>query len=111
VIILYNWHHKGNPLSPMLMGLCRALVYIVTGAALGAVLAGPVLLGASILLAYVAGLTLASKRGFGPIGLMIAGIALLDAAMAASMGAWLAALVCCALFGLTLLFQRSIPGT
>jgi 4-hydroxybenzoate polyprenyltransferase len=111
VIILYNWHHKRNPMSPLLMGLCRALVYIVTGAALGATLATPVLIGAAILLAYVAGLTLASKRGFGHIGLMIAGISLLDAVMAASMGAWLAALICCVLFGLTLLFQRSIPGT
>jgi hypothetical protein len=83
----------------------------VTGAALGAMLTTPVTIGAVIMLVYVAGLTLASKRGFGHIGLMIAGIALLDAVMAASMGAWTAALVCCALFLLTLLFQRSIPGT
>jgi 4-hydroxybenzoate polyprenyltransferase len=110
-IVLYNWHHKGNPLGPFIMGLCRALVYVGAAAALGAALAGPVLIGAAILLSYVAGLTLASKRGLGNIGLMIAGISLLDAAMAASMGAWIAALVCCAMFGLTLLFQRSIPGT
>ena len=110
-IVLYDWHHKGNPLGPFIMGLCRALVYVGAAAALGAALAGPVLIGAAILLAYVAGLTLASKQGYGHIGLMIAGISLLDAVMAASMGAWLAALVCCVLFGLTLLFQRSIPGT
>jgi uncharacterized protein (DUF2062 family) len=83
----------------------------VTGAALGALLATPVTIGAVIMLVYVAGLTLASKQGYGHIGLMIAGISLLDAVMAASMGAWVAALVCCAMFGLTLLFQRSIPGT
>ena len=39
------------------MGLCRALVYVGAAAALGAALAGPVLLGAAILLSYVAGLT------------------------------------------------------
>lgn len=111
VIILYNWHHKGNPLSPLLMGLCRALVYIVTAAALGAALATPVLVGAFVLLIYVAGLTLASKQGYGHVGLMIAGISLLDAAFAASMGAWLAAAVCCVLFLLTLTFQRYISGT
>ncbi len=111
VIILYNWHHKGNPLSPLLMGLCRALVYIVTAAALGHAVAAPVLAGAFVLLLYVAGLTLASKQGYGHVGLMIAGISLLDAVMAASMGAWLAALVCCVLFGLALLFQRTISGT
>jgi 4-hydroxybenzoate polyprenyltransferase len=111
VIILYNWHHKCNPLSPLLMGLCRALVYIVTGAALGATLATPVLVGALVLLIYVAGLTLASKRGFGHVALMIAGISLLDAVMAASVGAFAAALVCCFMFALTLLFQRYISGT
>ena len=110
-IVLYDWHHKGKPLGPFIMGLCRALVYVGAAAALGATLAGPVLIGAAILLAYIAGLTLASKQGYRHIGLMIAGISLLDAVMAASMGAWAAALLCCALFGLTLLFQRSIPGT
>ena len=27
-IVLYDWHHKGNPLRPFVMGLCRALVYV-----------------------------------------------------------------------------------
>jgi 4-hydroxybenzoate polyprenyltransferase len=110
-VVLYDWHHKGNPLGPFIMGFCRALVYVGAAAALGAALAGPVLIGAAILLAYVAGLTLVSKRGYGHIGPMIAGISLLDALMAASVGAFSAALVCCLLFLLTLLFQRSIPGT
>src|SRR5260370_36588040 len=33
VIVLYDVWHKGNALSPIVMGLCRALVYIGTGAA------------------------------------------------------------------------------
>ena len=27
-IVLYNWHHKENPLGPLVMGLCRVLVYV-----------------------------------------------------------------------------------
>ena len=27
-IVFYNWHHKNNPLSPFVMGLCRMLVYL-----------------------------------------------------------------------------------
>ena len=30
-IVLYDWHHKGNRLSPVLMGMCRVLVYIGAG--------------------------------------------------------------------------------
>ena len=30
-IVLYNRRHKGNPLSPVLMGLCRVLVYVTPG--------------------------------------------------------------------------------
>jgi 4-hydroxybenzoate polyprenyltransferase len=110
-IVLYDWYHKGNPLSPFLMGLCRALVYVGAAGAVGAALAPPVLIGAGVMLAYVAGLTLASKRGFGAVGLLIAAIALVDAAAAASMGVITAALVCCGLFFLTLLLQRHVPGT
>jgi 4-hydroxybenzoate polyprenyltransferase len=32
-IVFYNWHHKNNPLSPLIMGVCRMLVYMT--AALG----------------------------------------------------------------------------
>ena len=27
-IVFYNWHHKNNPLSPLIMGVCRTLVYL-----------------------------------------------------------------------------------
>jgi hypothetical protein len=128
----------------------------------------PVLLGASALLLYVTGLTLAAKQerldrvsNLGPIvllaaplllalpaftsswlvalaagvllgaglyalsllrrrqpsdvgraiGLLIAAIALVDALAASTVGAARAMLVCFALFALTLLLQRFIPGT
>jgi 4-hydroxybenzoate polyprenyltransferase len=168
VIVLYDWHHKGNPLSPLLMGLCRALVYAGAAATLVKPFWVPVLLGASALLLYVTGLTLAAKqerldrvsniwpvlllaappmlalpaissswlvvlaaavllavcfhafsllrrRQAGDVGravgLLIAGIALVDALAASTVGATQAMVVCFALFALTLLLQRLIPGT
>jgi 4-hydroxybenzoate polyprenyltransferase len=62
MIVLYDVWHKGNPLSPLIMGACRALVYL--GA--GAVVAGEVSIGlgiaALVLASHVAGLTFAAKR-------------------------------------------------
>lgn len=167
-IVLYDWHHKGNPLSPLLMGLCRALVYAGAAAALVKPFWVPVLLGGAALFLYVTGLTLAAKqerldrvsnlwpfllvaapllfalpaltaswlvvlpaglllgaclyaltllrrRNAGDVGravgLLIAGIALVDALAASTVGATQAMIVCFALFALTLLLQRFIPGT
>jgi 4-hydroxybenzoate polyprenyltransferase len=61
-IVFYDLHHKGSPFSPVVMGLCRALVYV--GAALIASGAVPsaVLVGAVALLAHVVGLTYAAKQ-------------------------------------------------
>ena len=28
LIVLYDAHHKGTPLSPLIMGLCRVFVYL-----------------------------------------------------------------------------------
>ncbi|HEX6978848.1 MAG TPA: UbiA family prenyltransferase [Alphaproteobacteria bacterium] len=61
VIVLYDWHHKGNPLSPVLMGLCRVLVYLVAGFATIAAPAPALYLGAVLLLCYLVGLTYAAK--------------------------------------------------
>lgn len=168
VIVLYDLHHKGNPLSPLLMGACRALVYIGAAATLLRPVWTPVLLGAVALFLYVSGLTLAAKqerldrvsngwpflliaaplllavaiplsswmvavpfslllgvslyalallrrRGAGDVGravgLLIAGIALVDGLAASTVGATEATIVCVALFALTILLQRAIPGT
>jgi hypothetical protein len=61
VIIVYDLHHKGNALSPVLMGLCRALVYVGAATVVGSV-SLPVLIGAGCLLAHVVGLTYAAKQ-------------------------------------------------
>jgi 4-hydroxybenzoate polyprenyltransferase len=110
-ILIYDAWHKGNPASPFIMGACRALVYVTTAVAAGAALS-PVILGAAFaVLLYVVALTQLAKRGFGHVGLLIAGVALLVAAFAAAYGNLLVAALCVGFFLFTLALQRIVPGT
>jgi UbiA prenyltransferase family protein len=61
-IVVYDAWHKGNPLSPFLMGLCRALVYVTAGVALAPAPAGALWGGVVALLAYLIGLTYVAKH-------------------------------------------------
>ena len=61
-IVGYDAFHKGNPLAPLVMGLCRALIYGTAAAAAVASVTGTVWLAALALLAYVAGLTYAARQ-------------------------------------------------
>ena len=62
VIVLYDVWHKGNPLSPIVMGLCRALVYIGTGVAISGSTSHATIVGAVALASHVAGITYAAKQ-------------------------------------------------
>jgi 4-hydroxybenzoate polyprenyltransferase len=61
-ITFYDWHHKKNLLGPVVMGLCRVLIYV--GAGLGITLALPPALwiGAALMLCYLIGLTYVAKQ-------------------------------------------------
>ena len=62
LIVLYDWHHKHNLLSPLIMGACRMMVYVT---AAFAVTTGPspeVLLGGLVLLGWLIGLTYIAKQ-------------------------------------------------
>jgi len=61
-IVFYDWYHKANPLSPLVMGLCRVLVYITAGVCFVLPIATPVLTGAGLLLCYLIGLTYIAKQ-------------------------------------------------
>jgi len=61
-IILYNAWHKNNPLSPLIMGGCRMLVYITAGLALTASPEINLFAAAAILLCYLIGLTYTAKQ-------------------------------------------------
>jgi len=60
-IVLYDWNHKGNPVAPFVMGICRGLVYVAAASAAVPSLDADVLLPAAALAAYVAGLTFAAR--------------------------------------------------
>ena len=62
VIVLYDVWHKGNMLSPVVMGLCRALVYIGTGVAMAGGISNATVIGAAALACHVAGITYAAKQ-------------------------------------------------
>lgn len=62
VIVFYDWHHKGNPLSPLVMGLCRVLVYLTAGLTVVTALPGKLLAAAAVLLCYLIGLTYIAKQ-------------------------------------------------
>jgi hypothetical protein len=61
-IVLYNRRHKDNLLSPVLMGVCRMLVYLTAGLAVALELPSTVLIGALLLLCYLIGLTYVAKQ-------------------------------------------------
>jgi 4-hydroxybenzoate polyprenyltransferase len=168
-IVIYDVFHKGNPVAPVVMGLCRALVYAGAAAAATGTVTPPVIIAGFAMLAFVAGVTFAARQErldrvgnlwplvalAVPIALtvpaysqgflaayahlaltaavayaiyllakrptpdavpravvtLIAGIALVDAAFLASVGAVNAALIAVAGFAATVLLQRYVAGT
>ncbi len=62
VIVLYNVWHKKNPLSPLVMGLCRVLVYFGAAYGVGGEPDFTLTLGAGVLLSYLMGLTYVAKQ-------------------------------------------------
>lgn len=64
-IVVYDIWHKGNPCSPLVMGACRALVYLTAAAVAGGLPALMQLglpLAAAAVLAHIAGLSYAAKQ-------------------------------------------------
>jgi hypothetical protein len=56
-VIVYDLWHKGRPLSPVIMGLCRAGLYAMAGLSVSPTLPAPTVETAVAVLAYVVGLT------------------------------------------------------
>jgi UbiA prenyltransferase family len=61
-IVLYDAWHKGNAFAPVIMGMCRALVYLATGMAVSGEIRFALMAGAAALAAHVIGLTYAAKQ-------------------------------------------------
>jgi len=65
LVVVYNLHHKGNPLSPVLMGLCRVLVYVTAALATFAAYSPALAISSVALLGYLIGLTYIAKHETG----------------------------------------------
>jgi 4-hydroxybenzoate polyprenyltransferase len=61
-IAYYDWHHKGNVFSPVVMGLCRVLVYLAAGLCVTLALPAALWTGAALMLCYLIGLTYVAKQ-------------------------------------------------
>jgi heme O synthase-like polyprenyltransferase len=61
-IVLYDAWHKGNVFAPVIMGVCRALVYLAAGAAVSGEISFALVAGAIALAAHIIGLTYAAKQ-------------------------------------------------
>jgi len=110
-IVVYDAWHKENRVAPLVMAACRALVYLAAAASAGGVLRAPLVAGAAVLFVHVAALTWWAKLGGARVGLLIAGISLVDALLIACTGRLGAAAVAVACFFLTCRLQRAVPGT
>jgi 4-hydroxybenzoate polyprenyltransferase len=60
-VVLYDWHHKGVWWAPLVMGACRALVYVCAGLAATGELQPSLIAAAAAVLLYVSGLTYAAR--------------------------------------------------
>jgi 4-hydroxybenzoate polyprenyltransferase len=58
----YDAWHKENPASPLLMGLCRVLIYATAALAVAGRVGAAVWAGAAVLLCYLIGLTYVAKQ-------------------------------------------------
>ena len=100
-------------LAPVVMGICRGLVYGVAAAASGGSLSGALVVAAVLLTVYVAGFT-AAARYWPPIrpyvSWCIAAICLLDAGVLVAAGQPVWAGIAVLGMPLTLLWQRWVPG-
>jgi 4-hydroxybenzoate polyprenyltransferase len=61
-ILFYDLHHKGNPMSPVVMSLCRLMVYVGAAAATVGFVSAAVWIAGLALAAHVVGLTYAAKQ-------------------------------------------------
>jgi hypothetical protein len=112
--------HKANVLSPVVMGLCRALVYIGTGVAMTGGMSNATVIGAFALACHVAGITYAAKQesldrveNLWPLVLLAVP---LFAALPVFLGGWMVVaafvlLLAADAFAIWLLAKRPAPGS
>jgi 4-hydroxybenzoate polyprenyltransferase len=120
LIVIYDWHHKGNALGPLLMGGCRVLVYVTVALALGAGWGSPATRAVLSLLGYLMGLTYVARQEnlraltqLWPLGLLAAPFALNVPRALDGQAACFVLLLLAVLDALWVMFRaarRDIPG-
>lgn len=115
VVVIYDAYHKQNPLSPVVMGACRAMVLVTTAWLASNQLTDAVIAASLAQWAYVVGLTYAAKQedlarpaSLWPVALVLLPSALVGAALGGAplLGMGLmpsARWICAAALGLALL--------
>jgi 4-hydroxybenzoate polyprenyltransferase len=115
-IVYYNVRHKRDALGPLVMGICRGLVYCIAASAIAPALRPAVFVAAVVMTLYVLSLTFVAKR-LGPqagvvIPLLIAGISVVDAVVIGVAGGGVGLMLAAVAAGvITLALQRVVPGT
>jgi 4-hydroxybenzoate polyprenyltransferase len=112
-IAIYDVSHKGKWYGPMIMGLCRALVYCVAASSVVGTITPEVFLAGGVMWLYVIALTWIAKAanlGYA-VPWLLAGICVVDAVIVLSMGEPRLALISAVGCPLTLALQRVVPGT
>jgi 4-hydroxybenzoate polyprenyltransferase len=117
-IVLYDTWHKGNFFAPVVMGLCRALVYLATGAAIAGQTRAALMTGAIALAAHVIGLTYAAKQEnlnqvgrLWPLAILAAPVLLALSGITSGWIVFVAILLLCAadIVAVRLLVKRATP--
>jgi 4-hydroxybenzoate polyprenyltransferase len=119
LIVAYDALHKRVPAlaAAAMMAGCRALVYVTAARAVAPSLGAPVAAGVAVLVAYLMALSLIARQETRDarlprlVGLMIAGISLLDAGLLVLAGHLALGALAGAAFLLTRRLQRRIAGT
>lgn len=112
-ILYYDIRHKRDPFAPVVMGVCRGLVYAVAAAMATGHVPQVVLIAGAVMASYVAAFTYAARYmpAFRPwVSWAIAGISAVDATVLVIVGAPELAALAIAAVPLTHVFQRVIPG-
>lgn len=61
-VTFYDWNHKQNVFSPVVMGLCRVLIYVAAALCYTLALPEALQIGAALMLCYLIGLTYVAKQ-------------------------------------------------
>ncbi len=117
-IVVYDWHHKGNPFGPYVMGVCRMMVYVTAGLCFLVPPPAWLLLAAILLFSYLIGLTVIARQenlteidGMWPLLLFAPPLIYGAVSVGSNLTATLAFILLVAVIGIAFwMLRRRLPG-